>query len=255
MMKTAEASFRLKGNYFGEPDFFRTDVTKGVTRTPAGVRVCALPSDFLLGLRDAVIYECGRSYRPVLKAAGRRWGGQFIKRLDRELTAFYQTPFKDLPAGLIGVCLADAFAAHGYGRLTVAPLEDAPELRVAVLTDSVMPALVRESDRPVDLLMTGLLAASFSHLTGRTLDAVQTECTTMGAEQCRFLIGPTAAIAEVESWLDAAPSHPPHDEIVRRAVAASRPAMAHPAERNGAAVASPNGAEPASRDTPVEAVP
>lgn len=217
----AEPSLRLKGNYFGDPEYFRTDVTKGVTRTPTGVRVCTLPSDFLLGLRDAVIYECGRSYRPVLKAAGHRWGTQFIKRLDRELTAFYQTPFKELPPGLIRVCLDDAFNYHGYGRLSYAALDSSSEYTVAEVTDSVMPALVRESDRPVDLLITGLLAAIFSHLTGKTLDAVQTECPTLGADRCRFLIGPATRIAEVEEWLDAATAMPGHEEIVRYAVSGS----------------------------------
>ncbi|CAN5370819.1 hypothetical protein BH11PLA2_BH11PLA2_24020 [soil metagenome] len=96
---------RLKGNTFAEPDYFRTDVTKGVTRTPNGTRICALPSDFLLGFRDAVIYECGRSYRSVMKAAGKRWGTQFIKRIERELTSLYQTPFKDLPNGVTRVAL------------------------------------------------------------------------------------------------------------------------------------------------------
>jgi predicted hydrocarbon binding protein len=222
----AEPSLRLKGNYFGDPEFFRTDVTKGVTRTPAGTRICTLPSDFLLGLRDAIVYECGRSYRAVLKAAGRRWGTQFVKRLDRELTAYYQSPFKELPAGLVRVCLAEAFNAHGYGRLTTEPLDGASEFTVADLTDSVMPAIIREADRPVDLLMAGLLAAVFSHLSGKTLDCVQTECPTLGAERCRFLIGPATRLSEVEEWIDAAPAMPSHDDIVRR-VLTSQPVEPH----------------------------
>jgi predicted hydrocarbon binding protein len=216
---------RLKGNYFADPEFFRTDVTAGVTRTPTGTRVCALPSEFLLGFRDAVIYECGRSYRAVLKAAGRRWGAQFAKRLDRELTAHYQSPFRQLPPGLVRVCLADAFAAHGYGRLAVGPLAEDPEFDVAEVRDPVMPSLVRESDRPVDVLLAGMIGAALAHLSGKPLDAVQTDCPSLGADRSRFLIGPAHRVAELEEWLDAADPAPTHEAVVRR-LAPARPAPA-----------------------------
>lgn len=65
-----ENQIRIKGNYFAEPNYFRTDVKTGLCRTPSGQRICTLPPDFLLGLRDALIYECGKSYRQVLKSAG-----------------------------------------------------------------------------------------------------------------------------------------------------------------------------------------
>jgi predicted hydrocarbon binding protein len=225
----ADGPIRLKGNYFADPEFFRTDVTKGVTRTPAGTRVCTLPSDFLLGFRDAVIYECGRSYRAVLKAAGRRWGTQFAKRLERELTAFYQSPFRQLPAALVRVCLADAFAAHGYGRLTVAPLAEDPEFAVAEVRDPVMPALVREADRPVDALAAGMLGAVFAHLGGKPLDAVQTDCPSLGADRSRFLIGPAPRVAEIEEWLDGSDPLPGHEAVARRLARVPRAAPDEPA--------------------------
>jgi predicted hydrocarbon binding protein len=223
----ADAPLRLKGNYFADPEFFRTDVTRGVTRTPTGTRICTLPSDFLLGLRDAVIYECGRSYRSVLKAAGKRWGLQFARRLERELTAHYQSPFRDLAPGLVRTCLADAFNSHGYGRLTLASLPEDSEFTVAEIRDSVMPAIVREADRPVDLLIAGMLGSVLAQLGGRQLDCVQTECPSMGAECSRFLVGPTSRLTEVEEWLDGLEQMPTHDAIVR--VALRSQSVANPA--------------------------
>lgn len=219
----ADAPTRLKGNYFADPEFFRTDVTTGVTRTPTGTRVCALPADFLLGFRDAVVYECGRSYRAVLKAAGKRWGAQFAKRLDRELTAFYQAPFRQLPAGLVRVCLADAFAAHGYGRLALVPLAENPEFTVAEVRDPMVPALVREADRPVDALSAGMIGAVLAHLAGKPLDAVQTDCPALGADRSRFLVGPAAQVAALEEWMDELEQHPSHDAVVRRLARAETP--------------------------------
>jgi predicted hydrocarbon binding protein len=216
--KTAEPQVRLRGNIYARPDYFLTDVTKGATRTPSGVRVCTLTSDFLLGFRDAVVYECGKSYRAVMKACGKRWGGTFVTRFDKELTAVYQTPTKELPAGVVHACLADAFNYHGWGKLSidVSAAEDG-FVQVSV-TDPVFPSVVRESDRPVDHLMAGLLASVFSHLAGTTLDAVQTDCPTRGASASRFIIAAPERIAAAEGWIDAAPADAPltHDAILRR---------------------------------------
>jgi predicted hydrocarbon binding protein len=218
MSKTPDPQVRLKGNPFARPDYFTTDVTKGATRTPGGTRVCTLTSDFLLGFRDALVYECGKSFRPVMKSCGVRWGKTFIGRFEKEITALYQTPVKDLPAGVVHSLLADAFNYHGWGKLTIdLSAADHGVLQIE-LTDSVMPGLVREADRPVDHLMTGLLAAIFGHFAGTQLDAVQTDCPTRGATASRFVITAPSRIAEIEEWLDAAPAESPitHEAVVRR---------------------------------------
>jgi len=213
----AEPGLRLKGNIFADPEYFRTDVAKGVTRTPGGTRMCTLPSDFLLGLRDAIIYECGGSHRSITKAAGKRWGTQFAKRLDRELTAHYGSAFRELSPGIIRTCLADAFNAHGYGRLSISPIPEDSEFTVAEVTDPIMPSLVRESDRSVDQLSAGMLGAVWSHIAGKALDCVQSDCPSLGGDRSRFLIGPPARIQELETWIAEAPQMPTHEQIVERA--------------------------------------
>ncbi len=212
---------RLKGNPFARQDYFRTDVAKGVTRTPSGQRVCTLPSEFLLGFRDALIYECGKAYRKVLKAAGRRWGGQYATRFDRDLVDRYSTRLKDLPAGLVHTCLAESFAAHGYGRLEIDLSQVGSGVVLVDLADAVMPALVRESDRPVDGLMAGMLGAVFAHLAGEPLDAVQTECPSLGADRSRFLVTRADVASSLEDWIDAAETMPTHDAILQRALQAA----------------------------------
>jgi predicted hydrocarbon binding protein len=210
-----ENQIRLKGNYFAEPYYFRTDVTTGVCRTPSGQRICTLPPDFLLGLRDALIYECGKSYRQVLKSAGRRWGTQWIKRIDRELSTYYQVPLRELPRSLVRICMRDAFAAYGYGQLHYYATEFTNFWNVELI-DSVFPTLVNESDRPVDLLMSGLIAALFSHLYGATMDSLQTECPSMGAEYSRFIVGPAARIAELEAWYNSLSPLPSHEQVLQQ---------------------------------------
>jgi predicted hydrocarbon binding protein len=223
-------SIRLKANPFAEPEYFHTDVTKGVTRTPTGTRICTLPSDFLLGFRDAVIYECGKSYRGVMKSAGKRWGVQFIKRLDREMTAYYGQSFRELPKGLQYVTIAETFAYHGYGRLVISNLKADEAWLTVELFDSVMPSLVRESERPVDMLMSGLLGAIFSHLSTKSLDAVQTDCPSLGSDRSRFLVGPAVKVGELAAWIEETDPSPTHDDAINKLFNTSDAEMDTPIE-------------------------
>lgn len=215
-MPVIDPPLRLKGNLYGRPGYFQTDVAKGVTRTPTGQRVCTLPSEFLLGFRDALIYECGKAYRKVMKAAGTKWGVRFAARFDKDVSAAYQAKLRDLPAGLVHTCLADAFAANGYGRLDIDLSLCDDGIVVADVRDPVMPTLVREADRPVDLLTAGMLGAVFAHLTGERVDAIQTECPSLGADRSRFVIARADAVAAAEEFVDAAAQMPTHEAVVDR---------------------------------------
>jgi predicted hydrocarbon binding protein len=207
MRTGSEPTVRLRGNFFARPDYFRTDVAKGVTRTPTGTRICALTGDFMLGFRDALIYECGKSYRLVMKNCGKRWGKQFALRFDKEMSNYFGGNLAELSVGMVHACLADAFNYHGWGRLRIDLSQASAGLIQAEITDSFLPAIVKESDRPADLLMTGLLAALFSHFARAELDAVQTDCPTRGADASRFIIAAPSKIEEIEKWLDEAPDN------------------------------------------------
>jgi predicted hydrocarbon binding protein len=222
-MPVIEPPLRLKGNLYGQPGYFKTDVAKGVTRTPTGQRICTLPSEFMLGFRDALIYECGKAYRKVMKAAGKKWGVRFAARFDKDLSAAYQAKLRDLPAGLVHTCLADAFAANGYGRLEIDLTQCDSGIIIADVRDPVMPSLVREADRPVDLLTAGMLGSVFTHLIGESVDAIQTECPSLGADRSRFVLARTDAIVAAEEFVEASEQMPTHEAIldrVRRTLAA-----------------------------------
>lgn len=217
MPESSGFTLRLKGNVYARPDFFRTDVKKGVTRSAFGTRMCALTSDFLLGFRDALVYECGRSFAPVLKACGRRWGEVFIRRFDREITQVYQASAADLPAGIVHTCLAEYFAAHGWGQLVIDLSKCSQGLILVRLKNSILPDLIRESDRPVDYLFTGAFAAIFSFFAGTTLDALQTDCPTVGGSCSQYLVTFPERVERLATWLDTPPQStawPGHDAIL-----------------------------------------
>jgi predicted hydrocarbon binding protein len=234
-VSTPHPQVRLKGNLFARPGYFTTDVAKGATRTPSGTRICTLTDDFLLGFRDALIYECGKSFRPVMRSCGKRWGSAFMDRFEKELAAAYQTSMKDLPAGIVHTCLIDAFNYHGWGRLSIdLSAADSGVIEI-LLSDSVMPTIVRESDLPVDHLICGLLAAVFSRFADTELGCVQTECPSRGAAASRFLILSLARSLEIEEWIAQVSDSVPlsHEAIVRHITQPAPELFVEKSIRNG----------------------
>ena len=109
-------SVRMRGKLYARPDYFQTDVTRGVTLTPGGSRSCALSEDFLLGFRDAILYECGSAHHDVLHSAGAGWGrltidcrhesaGLLVLRIERsmmpELVGESDLPADPMMAGFL----------------------------------------------------------------------------------------------------------------------------------------------------------
>ncbi len=222
MTRTVDPDVRLKGNIFARPDYFRTDPTRGSTRTPTGIRICALSADFLTGFQEALSYECGKSARSVLKSCGTRWGSTFATRFEREIATAYVCPAKDLPAGVVHACLADAFAYHGWGRMTIDLTTSERGAVLVEVADPVLPALATGSDGPADDLLSGFLAAVLGHFAGAPLDAIQTDCPTRGATASRFVVGSASLVTEVARWVgELAPTAGAevHDQVVRRLLA------------------------------------
>jgi predicted hydrocarbon binding protein len=214
----APAAPTLRGNYYSSREYLSTDVKTGVTRNRAGTRMICLTRDFLLGLRTALVTECGPAADTVFKTCGRTWGGQFARRFEKELSEYYGMSLSDFALGMFQACLAEAFGRHGWGRLTVDFSRHEQGLIVADLEGAVYAELVETADRPVESLTAGILAGVFSHLSGQDLDCVQTACKACGAPSSRFVLGLKARIEPAEAMVAAGKGH---DEIVA-ALAASR---------------------------------
>ncbi|HMO36027.1 MAG TPA: hypothetical protein PKA06_08290, partial [Gemmatales bacterium] len=140
--------YRLLKNYYSRADYFRHDINKGTIRTPTGERICALTSDFLLGFHKAVEFECGKATPLVFKTAGKRWGKQFTERFERDLSAHYRVPIKDLSTAVVYECLAEAFRHHGWGRLSISFQEAEFGFILVEIKNSVMPELLGKRKEP-----------------------------------------------------------------------------------------------------------
>lgn len=204
-MATAETY--TGANYFAEGRYVKTNVKTGVARNRAGTRILSLTSDFLIGLRNALIFECGKSADAVMKSAGRKWGTRFAERLDKELGDHYRRPQGDCPLAMFQASMSEAFSHHGLGKLTIdVTLHDKGLLSCAV-ENPVYCGLVDAADQPTDSMLAGILAGMFSHYAGRDLDCVQTQCQSCGAADSRFVVTLASRLGRAEELRNEGKSH------------------------------------------------
>ncbi|MBX7103191.1 MAG: hypothetical protein K1X57_03870 [Gemmataceae bacterium] len=196
-----------RGNYYAERDYLKTDVKRGVTRNRAGTRILTLTSDFLIGLRNALVFECGKAADAVMKTAGRKWGTNFAARTDKELGAFYGRPVAEFPLALFEASMVMAFSHHGFGKLKLDVSMYDKGLLVAIVENPIYFGLVENPAGPSDALLAGIFAGIFSHFAGRELDCAQTQCQACGLPDSRFVISLKSRLGGVEAWLKDGKSH------------------------------------------------
>jgi predicted hydrocarbon binding protein len=197
----------MRGNYFGDDSYLTTDVRTGVTRNRAGTRIITLTQDFLLGLRNALVTECGPAADLVLKTCGKTWGRQFAVRMENELSEFYSAPLSESPMAVFEACLVEAFSRHGWGRVKLDWTMSDRGLILAELEGAVFAEIIGTSERPVESLSAGVLAGMFGNFSGQDIDCVQTACKSCGAATSRFVMGLSARIAPATEAVEKGRTH------------------------------------------------
>lgn len=171
---------KLRGNYFKEP-YLSLDVRDGVLRNPSGTRVISLNEDFLLGFRKALIEETGQAHHIVFKTCGQTWGENMVIKLEKELAAYYDAPFKDLPMSMFTLLLKDCWQAHGWGELEVDWEQGFQQglFAVRIINPAFSDIFAQQADDDEegtgfdDDVFTGLLAAFFSRFAAQELVCFQ----------------------------------------------------------------------------------
>jgi hypothetical protein len=165
------------------------DFRAGMVWNPAKTRLCLLSTDFLDGVYRSLADEAGPAWAVIFKTCGVIWGGRVMRRLDRECQLLLNCSVKSLPLSLFLQFLRGYFTFHGWGALTL-DVTRARETGVvaARLEDSPFAEVIRDPEEMADSMIAGILAGMLSDLSGQTLDCLQTECISKGAEASRFLI-------------------------------------------------------------------
>jgi predicted hydrocarbon binding protein len=199
--------FLPRPDFYAEGDYLKTDIPRGVTRNRLGTRICSLSQDFLLGMRKAIVDECGSAADEVFKSCGRRWGDLLARRFEKEMTEYHGKALKQFPLATFQACLIQMFSHHGWGVLRLDLDHYHRGLLLVELENPVFGSLVPTADQPVETLMAGILAGFFAYFSGEDLDCVQTACMARGAPFSRFIIGLRPRMAPVGAWLSNGKAH------------------------------------------------
>lgn len=168
---------KLRGNYFG-PDYLDCDVRDGVLHNPAGTRIIALSEDFLLGFRKALIEETGQAHHVVFETCGRTWGENMAKRLEKELSEYYDCPLHEMPMSSFSLLLKECFLRHGWGKLEIDwELGFKQGIFEVHIVNPAFSGIFNNTENEKGLfdddVFTGLLAAFFSRFSSKELKAYQ----------------------------------------------------------------------------------
>jgi uncharacterized protein len=188
----------LDNTGFFTADHLDFDLQEGVIWNAAKTRVCLLSTDFLTGVYKGLVEEAGPAWHLIFKQCGIIWGRRLSERLDRECATLLNRSMGEMQLEDFLGFITSYFLFHGWGRLEINVSRAAERgLVEASLTHSVFTEIVDDPDQMADPMIAGILESLVSHLSGTTLQCVQTECPTKGGNESLFLIGAAERLARV----------------------------------------------------------
>ena len=182
-MSTAAIKDKLNLSAFFTEEDHKWDLRLGTINNQGGTRLVYLSSDIIRGIYYALEYECGDSWRIVLKNCGYIWGRRVSNNLDREMGQLFQSRQAELNVPEFVRFLEAYFPSHGWGNLSV-DLSMAPTkglIRVS-LRNSIFDQVLSDITGFKDQMIEGMLRALFEHISGRELDCVQVSQSDDGSE-------------------------------------------------------------------------
>jgi predicted hydrocarbon binding protein len=123
----------------------------------------------------------------VLREAGYAGGGAVYEAFEQWLREMESSAAPDLPLEEFGDRAARYFRAAGWGRVK---FQGDPNENVASLAiENCWEADGSDGETPSCHVTTGMLAAFFGRLAGYPVSVMESECSSMGAARCLFLLG------------------------------------------------------------------
>jgi uncharacterized protein len=163
------------------------DLRMGTARSGLG-RELYMGTDTLRGIVDALRYEAGDAWRLLLHSCGRAWGRRVVRTSETRLQQAVNARTGQLSVEEFDQWWEDWFAAQGWGRLRLDLQHADAGIVVATLENSLWVEVLPDFDEPVDHLIAGVLAAVFTDVAGRELDALEVACVRAGSPRCVFAI-------------------------------------------------------------------
>jgi len=194
------------GNFFAATDYIKWDMGRGVLRARGGARLMAFPQEFTVGLLAGLEDECGEAWPIVMYRCGEWWGKRHMERMEKDLGAHYREELRDLPTAHAHSSLTEAWALHGWGRISfdMADIEhgvmhvhvDGSQIAAAFMASGKDP-----KGKPVCSLLSGIMAGLFSHMTKAEIVAHEVSCVARKEDACRFVMGQKEKVAGVPDMI------------------------------------------------------
>lgn len=195
---------------------FRHDPAEGALRLADGAPAVALSEPVIQGLHFALVEAAGENAQDVLYRTGYEWALQDMLRLNRQLQEQFGSghfDFWQTDAKFVLDTWWAPLAAGGWGGATFGLAALTRGLLFVELRQSPVATAFSGADHPVCHLHAGLFAGALSFFDRAERHAVEVQCLALGAESCRFIVGPGAEVDSAEAWRQQGTSAA---EIVRR---------------------------------------
>jgi len=180
--------------------FARAGAPPGVLQRADGMRLAALPAEFVRSFHFAIVDELGDAAQDALYRCGYEWALADMVALNQQLRTERQADIWQLDAKIVLDAWWAPLAETGWGACTIDLSQLARGLAFADVQHSIAAATLHGADQPVCHVYAGLLAGALSFIERTERHAAEVQCRALGHASCRFVIGPGAKIDAAETW-------------------------------------------------------
>jgi predicted hydrocarbon binding protein len=161
----------------------------------------AISRESLNALRASLFRDLGGTAATYLQDAGYTGAGQIYEAFEAWLKARGGPAPAALSLQDFGQSVSDFFAASGWGTLHFAPgTNGVATIETADWAEAVT---ADGSELSGCYFTTGVLSDFFGRIIDAQVSVMETECRSMGAGRCKFLIGTPAKLQEIYDQMSA----------------------------------------------------
>lgn len=185
------------------PNYFQPNPTEGSLRRSDGLRLAAVPANFLLALHQHLFEHFADNCQDLLYRSGYEQGLQDMRRVNLELRQQFGSGSFDLwqmDAKFILNTWWEPLAAAGWGECTFDFAAQSRGITVVALADSPVADAVAHVEHPICHFFAGLFAGAMSFYERSERHGTEITCRAAGGDQCRFVIAPGNEVDTIEGW-------------------------------------------------------
>jgi predicted hydrocarbon binding protein len=182
---------------------FQSDPDQGSLRRANGLRLAAVPADFLLTLHLYLYERFGEKSQDLLYRSGFEQGLLDMVQLNQHLRAQYGGGNCDLwqmDAKFILDTWWEPLAQGGWGCATFTFGSPARGVSVVDVEECAVAVALGSADHPVCHFAAGLFAGAISFYERAERHATELECLAAGGARCRFVVAAGGEIDSAETW-------------------------------------------------------